>query len=51
MESNDSRELARRLDGQTMVIPDLRQMMSHWPSGKNAHCSEIEGLIRELLER
>ncbi|KAF6804465.1 terpene synthase family protein [Colletotrichum sojae] len=49
--SNDSRELARRLDGQTMVIPDLRQMMSHWPSGKNAHCAEIEAIIRELLER
>ncbi|KAF6828913.1 terpene synthase family protein [Colletotrichum plurivorum] len=49
--SNDSRDLARRLDGQTMVIPDLRQMMSHWPSGKNAHCAEIEAMIRELLDQ
>ncbi|KAF6833611.1 terpene synthase family protein [Colletotrichum musicola] len=49
--SNDSRELARRLDGKTMMIPDLRQMMSHWPSGKNVHCAEIEAMIRELLDR
>ncbi|KAF9873501.1 hypothetical protein CkaCkLH20_08960 [Colletotrichum karsti] len=49
--NTDSAELARRLDGQVMVVPDLKGMMSHWPSGKNAHCSDIEAQINEILDR
>ncbi|KXH51867.1 hypothetical protein CSIM01_10753 [Colletotrichum simmondsii] len=47
----ESAQLASRLDGLVMVIPDLRRMVSHWPSGKNAHASEVEGLVRKLLEQ
>ncbi|KAK1541430.1 hypothetical protein CPAR01_07419 [Colletotrichum paranaense] len=47
----ESAQLASRLDGLVMVIPDLRRMVSHWPSGKNTHASEVEGLICKLLEQ
>ncbi|EXF76346.1 hypothetical protein CFIO01_12525 [Colletotrichum fioriniae PJ7] len=47
----ESAQLASRLDGLVMVIPDLRRMVSHWPSGKNVHASEVEGLIYKLLEQ
>ncbi|KAJ0314792.1 hypothetical protein COL5a_012206 [Colletotrichum fioriniae] len=47
----ESAQLASRLDGLVMVIPDLRRMVSHWPSGKNVHASEVEGLICKLLEQ
>lgn len=49
--NTDSAELARRLDGQVMVIPDLGRLMSHWPCGRNAHASDIEGQVGELLDR
>ncbi|KAK1488219.1 hypothetical protein CTAM01_11442 [Colletotrichum tamarilloi] len=47
----ESAQLASRLDGLVLVIPDLRRMVSHWPSGKNTHASEVEGLICKLLEQ
>ncbi|OHW99621.1 terpene synthase family protein [Colletotrichum incanum] len=47
----ESAQLASRLDSRVMVIPDLRRMISHWPSGKNVHASEIEGLINVFLEK
>nr|XP_036579531.1 terpene synthase family protein [Colletotrichum truncatum]KAF6787139.1 terpene synthase family protein [Colletotrichum truncatum] len=47
--NTDSAELARRLDGKVIVIPDLGRMMSHWPSGRNAHASDMEQHIVELL--
>ncbi|KXH63112.1 hypothetical protein CSAL01_13322 [Colletotrichum salicis] len=47
----ESAQLASRLDGLIMVIPDLRRMVSHWPSGKNVHASEVEGFLCKLLEQ
>ncbi|OHF04499.1 hypothetical protein CORC01_00351 [Colletotrichum orchidophilum] len=47
----ESAQLASRLDGLVMVIPDLRRMVSHWPSGKNVHAAVVEMLINDLLER
>ncbi|KAI8302921.1 hypothetical protein K4K61_007564 [Colletotrichum sp. SAR11_59] len=49
--NTDSVELARRLDGQVMVIPDLGRLMGHWPCGRNAYASDIEGQVGELLDR
>ncbi|KAK1976886.1 isoprenoid synthase domain-containing protein [Colletotrichum cereale] len=47
----ESAQLASQLDGRVMVIPDLRRMLSHWPSGRNVHASDIEALINGLLEK
>ncbi|TEA12091.1 (-)-delta-cadinene synthase [Colletotrichum sidae] len=50
MADNKSAELARRLDGQVMFIPDLGAMMSHWPAGRNPHGAEVQGMVDRLLE-
>ncbi|KZL63627.1 terpene synthase family protein [Colletotrichum tofieldiae] len=47
----ESAQLASRLDGRVMVIPDLRRMINHWPSGKNVYAPEIEVLINAFLEK
>ncbi|GKT79475.1 terpene synthase family protein [Colletotrichum tofieldiae] len=47
----ESAQLASRLDGRVMVIPDLRRMINHWPSGKNVYAPEIEALINAFLEK
>ncbi|WQF78511.1 Putative isoprenoid synthase domain superfamily, terpene cyclase-like 2 [Colletotrichum destructivum] len=46
----ESAQLISRLEGQVMIIPDLRGMISHWPSGKNVHCDVIDVLINRYLE-
>ncbi|CCF37372.1 hypothetical protein CH063_08730 [Colletotrichum higginsianum] len=46
----ESAQLISRLEGQVMIIPDLRGMISHWPSGKNVHCNVIDVLINHCLQ-
>ncbi|OLN96168.1 (-)-delta-cadinene synthase [Colletotrichum chlorophyti] len=47
----ESAQLASRLDGQVMIIPDLRGMLAHWPSGENVHGPDIEAHINGILDR
>ncbi|GKT43308.1 uncharacterized protein ColSpa_03489 [Colletotrichum spaethianum] len=47
----ESAQSASQLDGQVMVIPDLRRMISHWPSGKNVSASDVEVLVNGFLEK
>ncbi|KAJ0158158.1 hypothetical protein CTA2_12187 [Colletotrichum tanaceti] len=46
----ESAQLINRLEGLVMIIPDLRGMISHWPSGENVHCDIIDVLINRFLE-
>ncbi|KAI1755150.1 isoprenoid synthase domain-containing protein [Xylaria castorea] len=39
--------LARRLSGQTLVIPDMRPIMSHWPCGKH----EDYEVVKEAVDK
>ncbi|KAK2056861.1 terpenoid synthase [Colletotrichum caudatum] len=48
---SESAQLANQLNGRVMVIPDLRRMLSHWPSGMNVHAPDIEVLINGLLDK
>ncbi|KAK1585168.1 isoprenoid synthase domain-containing protein [Colletotrichum navitas] len=47
----ESAQLASQLDGRVIIIPDLRRMLSHWPSGRNVHAPDIEVLINGLLDK
>ncbi|KAI1430147.1 isoprenoid synthase domain-containing protein [Xylaria sp. FL1777] len=37
--------LAQRLSGQKLVIPDMRPLLSHWPSGQHAEYEVIKAAV------
>ena len=45
---NQRKDLARRLQGQRLVIPDMRPIFAYWPGGQNENYQAVrEALIDE----
>ncbi|GAW12211.1 hypothetical protein ANO14919_015720 [Xylariales sp. No.14919] len=42
---NQKTLLAQRLTGQKLVIPDLRQILSHWPCGQHEDYEAVKGAV------
>ncbi|KAI0007079.1 terpenoid synthase [Xylariaceae sp. FL0662B] len=52
MSSNEKVLLAEKLKGQRLVIPDMRQIFAHWPSGRNENYKATKQIIDgELASR
>ncbi|KAK9418128.1 putative F-box domain-containing protein [Seiridium unicorne] len=41
--------LANRLKGQKLVIPDLKPIFSHWPSGQNGHYTRMKDVVQKKV--
>lgn len=50
MHSHNEKELvAKGLKGQRLVIPDMRPIFAHWPSGQNENYQAMKDIIDERL--
>lgn len=44
------RQLIKSLRGSKVIIPDLQQLMNHWPAGVNDRIQELHGIVEQQLE-
>ncbi|KAI1077091.1 terpenoid synthase [Whalleya microplaca] len=47
--NNEKVLLAKQLKGQRLVIPDMRQIFAHWPSGHNEYFKEGKQIVDERI--
>lgn len=47
---NQRQQLAHKLSGQTLVIPDMRPIMSHWPCGQHEDYATVKSAIDRKFE-
>ncbi len=47
----EAEKAAKKLDGMTMKVPDLRVMLAEWPQGFSKHHLELETAMNTLINR
>ncbi|KAI1351439.1 isoprenoid synthase domain-containing protein [Xylaria sp. FL0043] len=45
--ANQKMQLAQRLSGQKLVIPDIRPLLSHWPSGQHEEYNIVKSAVNK----
>ena len=48
---NQRQDLARRLQGQRLVIPDMRPIFAHWPRGQNENYRAVRDALNDETTR
>ncbi|KAI1102360.1 terpenoid synthase [Jackrogersella minutella] len=49
-DGNEKELLAKMLKGQRLVIPDMRPIFAHWPSGQNEHYETMKEVVDKQLD-